>query len=201
MWWKNGPLLHKLLASYFLSIIGAFNVSYFSFVPRPPLDLEIDLVRHHYGHLNSPNAAQRRQSEMQARDKYEKWNKMHLLSFKVLATDDLKGNRSAKLITLLNFNIKGLYMEALIDSNLILVHSVYSQSLVQRCGLSWAVVERTHWETEFPCRNNIKLRPVHQILSQFEWLRFPSGANLGPASFRERYCTALFIYSNYIGAP
>lgn len=50
-------------------------------------------------------------------------------------------------------------------------------------------------------RNNTKLGPVHQILSHSERLRLPSGANLGPASFRERYCAALFIHSNYIRAP
>lgn len=44
----------------------------------------------------------------------------------------------------------------------------------------------------------MKLWPLHQIVSQFERLRFPSGANLGPASFRERYCRVLFILSNYI---
>lgn len=49
-------------------------------------------------------------------------------------------------------------------------------------------------------RKNTKLGPVHQTLSRFERLRFPSGANLGPASFGERYCRALFIRSNYIPA-
>lgn len=52
----------------------------------------------------------------------------------------------------------------------------------------------------FQVRNHVKLRPLHQIVSPFERLRFPSGANLGPASFRERYCRALFILSNYIPA-
>lgn len=53
----------------------------------------------------------------------------------------------------------------------------------------------------FLTRNNIKLWPVHQTLSPSERLRLPSGANLGPASFRERYCAALFTLSNYIQAP
>lgn len=67
----------------------------------------------------------------------------------------------------MNVSIKGLGIKALINIYLILVgHCVFSQLSTI---LSWIVVKKNILrETEFASRNNLKLRPVHQILSQFE---------------------------------
>lgn len=146
----------------------------------------------------------RRKLDVHRDDILTRWNSMHLhsLRHRVVETWRMgcRADHSHKVTHFYDSGIRPWGIDS--SSSRFLDGSVHSTPCTQyntrqliRC--QWAFM-RPNWISS---RNNIKLGAVHQILCGCERVGLPSGANLGWASFRERYCTALFIYSNYIGAP